>query len=151
MEYIFPEKTNIGVYASASTSRIIKETSFLCDNYIATLGQIDNTKRTDNYLYFNLTGQATVQNPQGYIIILSRPVFALRIGWESLSSRSFAEAKLRTCTGNLSQILLEDLNKNHKNLMITSAKVGHKKKPPLGKTCKTSCYRAAAGEAEGKL
>ena len=54
---------------SASTSHIIKETSFLHDNYKATLVQIDNTKRTDNYLYFNLTGQATVQNPQGYIII----------------------------------------------------------------------------------
>ena len=34
-------------------------------------------------------------------IFLSRPVFALRIGWEMLSSRSFAEAKLRTYTGNL--------------------------------------------------
>ena len=32
------------------------------------------------------------------VVILSRPMFALRMGWESLSSHSFAEARLRTCT-----------------------------------------------------
>ena len=32
------------------------------------------------------------------VVILSRPMFALRMGWESLSLHSFAEARLRTCT-----------------------------------------------------
>ena len=32
------------------------------------------------------------------VVILSRPIFALRIGLESLSSLSFAQARLRTCT-----------------------------------------------------
>ena len=36
---------------------------------MATLVQINNTKRTGNFIYFNLSGQAAAQNPQGYIII----------------------------------------------------------------------------------
>ena len=32
------------------------------------------------------------------VLILSRPIFVLGTAWESLSSLSFAQARLRTCT-----------------------------------------------------
>ena len=64
-KYYFPEKTRVNVYTSASFARINKETSFLHNDYMAVLVQ----KRLINYLYFILTGEATVQIPQGYIVI----------------------------------------------------------------------------------
>ena len=39
-----------------------------------------------------------IANGRCSVVLLSRPIFALRMGWESLSSLSFVQVRLRTCT-----------------------------------------------------
>ena len=70
MEYYYPENINIAVLCQASSAVINKQISKNFVNYIKLLVQFeDQTKRTPDYLYFNISGSGTTStNPEGYLV-----------------------------------------------------------------------------------
>ena len=70
MEYYYPEDINIAVLCQASSAVINKQISKNFVNYIKLLVQFeDQTKRTPDYLYFNISGSGTTStNPEGYLV-----------------------------------------------------------------------------------
>ena len=69
MEYYWPENTNIQLSCQATTAWVRKQTSKDFSSYTKLLVQFNQTsKDTPDYLFFNIHGRATVNNPQGYLI-----------------------------------------------------------------------------------